>query len=98
MKSANWTPLGLRTGGITAMSDNQDGPAAKLQGLILEGGWRVLKLIASASDSPAWIDGDFRPRTLRAVSAFQSYVFGPSGDDGIIGPVTAPALGITWPS
>src|SRR5262249_34353948 len=41
------------------------------------------------------VDGDFRGRTLRAVLAYQTAQFGPQADDGIVGPITATALGIT---
>ena len=43
------------------------------------------------------IDDDFGIRTLRAVLKFQTAEFGPSADDGIVGPQTASALGIEWP-
>jgi hypothetical protein len=43
------------------------------------------------------IDDEFRERTLRAVMDYQSIRFGPLEDDGIVGPVTAAALGISWP-
>lgn len=43
------------------------------------------------------IDGDFGKRTLFATLHFQEAEFGPSADDGIIGPQTASALGIEWP-
>ncbi len=43
------------------------------------------------------IDGDFGPRTLRSLLDFQTATFGPSADDGIVGPITASALGISWP-
>ena len=42
-------------------------------------------------------DGDFGRRTLRAVLAFQTNVFGANADDGIVGPMTASALEIEWP-
>ncbi len=42
-------------------------------------------------------DGDFGKRTIRAVLDYQTQIFGPSADDGIIGPITASALGIDWP-
>ena len=42
------------------------------------------------------IDGDFGERTVRAVLKYQTARFGPSADDGIVGPITASALGITW--
>ena len=43
------------------------------------------------------IDDDFGPRMLRAVLDFQTAEFGPSEDDGIVGPQTASALGVAWP-
>jgi len=43
------------------------------------------------------IDGDFGVRTIRAVLSYQTETFGPSADDGIVGPITASALGISWP-
>jgi hypothetical protein len=43
------------------------------------------------------VDGSFGERTLRAVLAFQIAMFGPEADDGIVGPVTASALGMDWP-
>jgi len=43
------------------------------------------------------LDGDFGKRTFRAVCAFQRYSFGRNGADGVVGPVTASALGIDWP-
>ena len=43
------------------------------------------------------IDGDFGARSLRAVLDFQTAEFGPSEDDGIVGPMTASALGVAWP-
>ena len=43
------------------------------------------------------IDDDFGIRTLRSVLRFQTTEFGPSGDDGIVGPQTASALGLDWP-
>lgn len=43
------------------------------------------------------IDDDFKERTLRAVMDYQSVRFGPLEDDGVVGPVTASALGLTWP-
>jgi len=45
------------------------------------------------------VDGQFGPRTLRAVLQAQRSAFGPSAADGIVGPQTATALGIApWPS
>ena len=43
------------------------------------------------------IDTEFGRRTTRAVLDFQTSKFGPGADDGIVGPVTATALGISWP-
>lgn len=43
-------------------------------------------------------DGDFGNRTIRAVLAYQTSAFGPGADDGVVGPITASALGIGWPS
>ena len=43
------------------------------------------------------IDGDFGPRTLFALLEFQTVVFGSDSDDGIVGPITADALGMNWP-
>ncbi len=43
------------------------------------------------------IDDDFGPRTHRAVMAFQESHFGPEADDGIVGPMVAEALGLSWP-
>lgn len=40
------------------------------------------------------IDGDFGERTMRAVTDFQRSAFGNKSVDGIVGPVTAEALGI----
>ncbi|HEY6871629.1 MAG TPA: peptidoglycan-binding domain-containing protein [Geobacteraceae bacterium] len=42
-------------------------------------------------------DGEFLDRTLRAVLAFQTSKFGPHADDGIVGPMTASALGLVLP-
>jgi hypothetical protein len=42
------------------------------------------------------IDGDFAERTIRAVLKYQSAVFGPDADDGVVGPMTASALKIKW--
>lgn len=43
-------------------------------------------------------DGEFGPRTFRAVCAFQRFSFGRNGADGVVGPQTAAALGIQWPT
>ncbi len=42
------------------------------------------------------VDNDFGPRTLRALLEFQEEYFGKDADDGIVGPMTASALGVTW--
>ena len=42
------------------------------------------------------LDGDFGPRSLRALLDFQEATFGKDGDDGICGPQTAEALGVNW--
>jgi len=42
------------------------------------------------------LDGIFGDRMLRAVLEYQTAQFGPQADDGVVGPVTAGALGITW--
>jgi hypothetical protein len=44
------------------------------------------------------VDDDFGSRTLRSVLQFQTASFGPSADDGIVGPQTAAVLKISWPS
>jgi hypothetical protein len=43
-------------------------------------------------------DGDFGPRTLFAVLEYQTAAFGSEADDGIVGTVTASALGMTLPA
>jgi hypothetical protein len=42
------------------------------------------------------IDDDFGPRTLRALLEFQTDYFGDDADDGIVGPITASAIGVEW--
>lgn len=44
------------------------------------------------------IDGDFGMKTLDSVLKFQTNAFGPEADDGVIGPQTAAALRMDWPS
>jgi len=44
------------------------------------------------------VDDDFGNRTLRAVLQFQTSAFGPSADDGIVGPQTASAIKLSWPN
>jgi hypothetical protein len=43
------------------------------------------------------VDGDFGKRTAVGVLNYQTVTFGPRSDDGIVGPITAEALGITLP-
>lgn len=43
------------------------------------------------------IDTSFGTRTIRALLAYQSATFGPNADDGIVGPITASALGMALP-
>lgn len=42
------------------------------------------------------LDEDFGTRTNRAVMEFQEHEFGSGSDDGVVGPMTAQALGIAW--
>ena len=42
------------------------------------------------------VDGDFGWRTLSEVLEFQTDTFGDDADDGVVGPQTAAALGMTW--
>jgi predicted chitinase len=42
-------------------------------------------------------EDDFGPKTFQAVIDFQTEVFGPDADDGIVGPATAAKLGIKLP-
>lgn len=43
------------------------------------------------------VDGEFGERTMRAVLTFQQSSFGSGSGDGIVGPITAEALGLVWP-
>ncbi len=43
------------------------------------------------------VDGDFGKKTIRAVLKYQTVTFGPNADDGIVGPITASALEMSWP-
>lgn len=43
------------------------------------------------------IDGKFQERTWRAVMNYQTTKFGQDDADGIVGPMTADALGMNWP-
>lgn len=43
------------------------------------------------------LDGDFGKRTEVAVLNYQTATFGPRSDDGIVGPITAEALGLNLP-
>jgi len=47
---------------------------------------------------PGRIDGQFGERTFLGVLAFQAAKLGAQADDGIVGPRTAAALGVDWPS
>lgn len=64
------------------------------QGPLVEKLQRALKKAAFYEGK---IDGDFGDRTIRALLAFQQSTFGPQGDDGIAGPITASALSLKWP-
>ncbi|MBA3805073.1 MAG: peptidoglycan-binding protein [Acidobacteria bacterium] len=44
------------------------------------------------------IDDDYLTRTLRAVLAYQTITFGDGADNGVVGPMTAKALKVTWPT
>jgi len=59
----------------------------------------VQKALKSKGFYEAELDLDFGNRTLRAVLAFQQSTFGKDQDNGIVGPVTAEALGLksVWP-
>jgi N-acetylmuramoyl-L-alanine amidase len=61
------------------------------------------ELVASVQDSlkerkfyEGVVDGVFGERTMRAVLNFQEAFFGQDADDGIVGPITARALGLAW--
>lgn len=43
-------------------------------------------------------DGDFGMKSLASLLKFQTDIFGPEADDGVIGPNTAQALGVPWPN
>lgn len=58
---------------------------------------RVQQELQKAGFYEGILDGEFRGRTIRSVLEFQTVAFGPSADDGIIGPITASALGLEWP-
>lgn len=57
---------------------------------------RVQEGLKAAKFYEGKIDGVFGPRSLRALLDFQEATFGMDGDDGICGPQTADALGVTW--
>jgi hypothetical protein len=60
---------------------------------------KVQKALQAKKVYEGTVDDDFGGRTLKAVLAFQETTFGSGGDDGIVGPATAEALGIkAWPS
>ncbi len=58
---------------------------------------RVQEALAARGFYEGEVDSDFGPRSLVALLKFQQVVFGPRGDDGICGPLTAEALGLSWP-
>ncbi|MBZ8134392.1 peptidoglycan-binding protein [Afifella sp. IM 167] len=53
--------------------------------------------LRSSVNSSLQVDGVFGIETFRAVLEFQTTHFGPSADDGIVGPETAMLLGISLP-
>jgi hypothetical protein len=57
----------------------------------------VQKALEAAGHDVHGVDQAFGKRTLTALLAFQEAEFGVGGDDGIVGPQTADALGIAWP-
>ncbi|MCX2742258.1 peptidoglycan-binding protein [Mangrovivirga sp. M17] len=57
----------------------------------------VQKILKNKNFYEGRIDGDFGSRSLRAVLEFQEVNFGLDGDDGIVGPITASAMGLEWP-
>jgi hypothetical protein len=60
---------------------------------------KVQKALQAKKVYEGTVDDDFGTRTLKALLAFQEATFGSGGDDGIVGPATAEALGIkAWPS
>lgn len=65
------------------------------QGSLVE---KLQKALEKAGFYEGILDGDFGDRTIRALLAFQRSAFGPQGDDGIAGPLTAAALGMQWPT
>jgi len=48
--------------------------------------------LKSASFFEGDVDGQFGPRTIRAVLEFQTQTFGFNSEDGVVGPQTAAAL------
>lgn len=60
---------------------------------------KVQKALQAKKMYEGAVDEDFGGRTLKAVLLFQEATFGSGGDDGIVGPATAEALGVKpWPS
>jgi hypothetical protein len=57
----------------------------------------VQTALGEAGHTVGRVDGDFGNKTLTALLGFQEASFGAGGDDGIVGPQTAKALGIVWP-
>lgn len=58
---------------------------------------KVQKALESHGYFNGDVDGKFQVDSLRALLDFQTDYFGPTSDDGIVGPVTAEALEIAWP-
>jgi hypothetical protein len=44
------------------------------------------------------LNGVFNIPTMKGILRFQEDAFGPLADDGIVGPITAEALGVPWPN
>lgn len=55
------------------------------------------KALGDALNRRLTVDGDFGALTFQAVIDFQTDVFGPNADDGIVGPDTAEKLGFALP-
>ena len=58
---------------------------------------KLQKRLRKADFYEGELDGDFGERTLFAVLRYQTVTFDARSDDGIVGPVTADALGLRWP-
>ena len=63
---------------------------------------KLVGIVQSALKEKGFYEGendeDFGQRTTKAVLNFQESYFGASADDGIVGPQTAQALGVQWPT